>query len=952
MDDNDSDMMPNLQPISDSSHSESDGDTDEVAMMQDFQPVHDENDSLRADDDNNNNRNPDGDDEMPTLEPLDSHPSSHDTQPFFSSADTNRPIDDDDYDSEAMPDLQPISDSSDSESEGDTDEVEMMQDLQPVNDDNDTSWTDDDDEMPALEPLDSRPQAFRRGNRRGRVDDDDDRDHRHPSLRTSNNTNNQPQQPLPQSASQPHPPQHPQHPQFNIPFFVHLVSGGPMPGPNPDGNGDGFQLFQRLFGGALPPFNPNLPQQPGNPPPNANAAPTFAGAFTIPLGPGPLPGAPDGPQPQAHTPANADIPGARPPGVPGPGAVPRSEERFDLAMFGELMARFGQAFGIGRDEQEDPERAKRLVDGLEEVPIGLVRRLERVGGAQGEHVETSPEADGSEETPDVPGCAICWDHLLDPETSWSVPKEESEKVEEDNMNGGNTSEGNTSGGDVAVNMESESSSNIEPPTDQSHIESSSTSLPTSAPMHPKIVSLPCAHVFHATCLLPWFSRPRQTTCPTCRFNIDPENLTYIRKPRPAFATAAGAGNGPMAGDAGAAGAGAGVDVAADTGAGEANVGAQPIHEAHVHVVELDVDGGVDGNQPAPAPAPNVNFNVPPPNIDGPPGGIWTFGIDMVVGEHPENEENDNMDPEDDGLNLEMRRQAELFARAFLGRMGLRMMAGTPPTPAPAPNPTVDASAPVVDDDPPLAPTGTDNAGAQPGGQFPQFFGTGGGGFGADDPAGAEGRGQEPQPQGWGDFTQMFGRAMGGGAGTGANQPAGAPPDPAAGGNMPPGDAQAAFTQFFGDIPLLGPMGPHVRAHGAPPPPLRRRSNVPRERKEWSPPPAPGPTLRQRVEQKEREAGLRCFDMSCGMGPSDEEPLATLSDPAMKQLSIRLSSANVLAGMSKSVCAHTFHPSCLVSAVRVSLRGGEETVVGDEVEVLCPNCRAIGCVSKEEWAGGV
>ena len=39
---------------------------------------------------------------------------------------------------------------------------------------------------------------------------------------------------------------------------------------------------------------------------------------------------------------------------------------------------------------------------------------------------------------------------------------------------------------------------------------------------------------------------------------------------------------------------------------------------------------------------------------------------------------------------------------------------------------------------------------------------------------------------------------------------------------------------------------------------------------WTLPPAPGPTLRQRIEHREREAGLRCYDVSCGVGPSDED----------------------------------------------------------------------------------
>ncbi|KAF8886236.1 hypothetical protein CPB84DRAFT_1685168 [Gymnopilus junonius] len=125
----------------------------------------------------------------------------------------------------------------------------------------------------------------------------------------------------------------------------------------------------------------------------------------------------------------------------------------------------------------------------------------------------------------------------------------------------------------------------------------------------------------------------------------------------------------------------------------------------------------------------------------------------------------------------------------------------------------------------------------------------------------------------------------------------------------------------------------------------------RPKRAWTLPPAPGPTLRQRIERKEREAGLRCFDVSCGVGPSDEEPFGASEGEGGKQVSI-MSMADHTALM----CGHTFHNTCLVSAERVALSAkGAEGVVetGDgQVEVLCPICRGAGCVSRAEWDAGV
>ena len=166
-------------------------------------------------------------------------------------------------------------------------------------------------------------------------------------------------------------------------------------------------------------------------------------------------------------------------------------------------------------------------------------------------------------------------------------------------------------------------------------------------------------------------------------------------------------------------------------------------------------------------------------------------------------------------------------------------------------------------------------------------------------------------------------------------------------------------QFFGGNAPRPPFPPFAFGAGAVPPQTQDAGPIPhvhsfhpprpRERKQWTVPAAPGPTLRSRVEQREREVGLRCSDTSCGIGPSDEDPFPEMSDASMKQLSIRpLPNSTV---PSTSVCSHTFHPACLVSAERVAGWGGEDKKE-QLVEVSCPNCRAVGCVERNEWEEGV
>lgn len=117
--------------------------------------------------------------------------------------------------------------------------------------------------------------------------------------------------------------------------------------------------------------------------------------------------------------------------------------------------------------ERDHRRAKTIMNALESVSQDLVRRYEDIrAGANGESCE---------------GCAICREQFIpDP----SVPTEESETL------------------------------------------AFFTLLPECDPPIPaQIVVFPCKgmHLFHGECIEPWLAR--KTTCPTCRFDVDPDSLT-------------------------------------------------------------------------------------------------------------------------------------------------------------------------------------------------------------------------------------------------------------------------------------------------------------------------------------------------------------------------------------------------------------------------------------------
>ncbi|KAF7768358.1 hypothetical protein Agabi119p4_7601 [Agaricus bisporus var. burnettii] len=861
-------------------------------------------------------------------------------------------------------------------------------------------------------------------------------------------------------------------------------------------------IVHQYLGGFAVSFDVNgvrttVPLSGPAPPPNAPRANTDANSMATdpstngPAGENPVPEQSQSesePQPQAQPQPQQQ---RRFPGDGGQ-SLPTNNTIADLLRHLSILTALSMGgAGLFERDMEDPERAKKLVDGLEDVPVGLVKRLERIGKAS-ENNEDGSEADGTGLGDG--GCAICWDRLLTKEKA-----DEGQTVEDES----------TGTEPTAVSSDSHPPPPADPTTEEATVDANETSPGN----YKRVVSLPCAHVFHAHCLVPWFSKPKQTTCPICRFNIDPENLTYTsgaqrraaarreREQERARARAEGGddteerdeeGDDANGGD----GPGIGIDIPMFGGnpiivplgggrrggsgdAPPANAQDQPTADgadadapaeddtphtgdhAHDHRLQDIVTIGVDmyiGRGPPPPFAMGGGANVfqfPfPGGAHGPPMNAAPGNPTSTNTNTNHNPDVDAADPPQPSTNGEADAQAsdrgngggrrgtafaiplgqgfgrilgDAFSRIFAGGHAHEHGHREPQAPAanggrndntgsgdghegPAmfgperPPASVRGAVPTMP-----GSVGIGVGGGRGAGPFPFSFPVGGGG-------GAPGGGDVPQnggQQGAGGGTRMFETMIPlldilfgprtpttqtQGEGQAPAQPAPQPsqrpePQPAPQPAQPqpqhpqpaPHERGNLPTGGFGWTFISGPPGaPPTFMSGSPMPrpasapvPGRQRQQEPR--KLWVLPSAPGLTLRQRVEKKEQEAGLRCCDISCGVGPSDEDPLGDIGSEEMRQVKIRkfegvsaLDSGLVIGEeehqdhqhMHKqqhqrcdAVCEHTFHSSCLVSAERVASRGVSPAFVGgleggEEVEVSCPVCRGVGRVSRSDWENGV
>ncbi len=867
---------------------------------------------------------------------------------------------------DSMPSLGTVSESTDNE---DTFDVEMSENQIFLPHPLSSGSTSGDEPM-------SRPPSSIRNSRRARVEEDEDED----VMRETNRQRMHP--PVPEDAHDHH-----FHPDIHDHAQHHAQQQQPPNGHPP--------LLSRVtyVVDILPPAVV--------PPPTATA--TAAGQRPQPTGARGAPPIfyPFGPAgfhfhaAPGGAPANAEG-GTNVPDTDGQHAGTNFEHDFNIFVQGllQMNAMPWAGFFNNFEEQEDPERAKKLLTGLEEVPEGLVKRMEIVGSDEGEK----------------PVCAVCFDGLLDPEAG--TFGEENKEEEADYHDGDRTRAEDSA--HMEVEAEPMTTSSAPSPT------TSDEQAKFAESVKHKVIVLPCSHVFHASCLLPWFTRPHRTTCPTCRFDIDPDSLTLSvpvgnrrARPRPPHQAPAGPGAGQP------------IPAADGTGATHPN----PVHTPFGGDMPLPIPPPQAGHGPRPhvhgrgtsfriGEMPfgfivDVNIfpgHVPPQQQQGQgavPGHIHLPRFGPPPQQTPAQPANPaNADANTPGASARPRPfnpgmaglgpvpvPVGMFAGPALFEQFLFGPQPPPPSgPAHADTEPVDparaAAAEPQPPQPPRPPTATANAGAT----LADLLGLGR--FEPQPGAGAQA--QEPLPS-FEEFVNLVGQpAPPMAQAPPPDQPPateGAHPQPQSpplrqwqgffpGGQAGSPEAEAQMNVMLDDIatslfqqmfPGIGgarrptgaagaqgatdapPVPPGPIPFNIPPHPRQRPSpQTPSEKRQWAPPPPPGPTLRERVEKKEREMGLRCSDISCGLGPSDEDPRPVVDPREMRQVHI-----HPLQGQGEgkeSVCDHIFHPACLVSAERVAGWSGadqKKEVEGDEeeVQVSCPACRAVGCISRIDWDEG-